>query len=597
MVTLTRKHLEQLLACLPGKSSDLDLTPLVDRSLPDEPRVPPELCAIPESKTSHLQALRKQLIKAVPATGQRDRVHQFLSSLLDYVSYMCEALDQSENSRIACELDRKIAAKIRGDIIPTIRNFCNDIKSVTCEQCSDDVITKSIEAVKSAESRVAQAKDVSSKKRLIHELWEKSLSALKNLRSGRDTLEQAQAKASASEEVKEKVQLDLKRESEAIEAARSDALGLRSHLTECQDKGDKVLNFLQEDVKKQEEEEQEALQQYHTEREHVLRILLPLLQPLVQSHQRAEAAKRKADELRRMQGICEREWKERRKKRMEEMDSNLDKFCGSLERYNKVIESFHDGAEHVLAAMNSSSMQLRENLTRKQSRWSEQLAALHEQTFLSLSEAQIRNEALLEEWSSESQALHEALEAAVERLDSVEESKIKEQQRTMERRVKEVLEENKEIEKRVAAVETLFKPVLEDLQRGRIGFAVSREAMASEGMRREEWVFSLGERLVRDLRPSLDALRLRVRQQRLEQLRRNHKREFEVIRKMKEQLDSEMLPFRSPPARLLTFQEDRENSSDSNILLGKRTGGAFSAVQQKRGRVDEQEKQSVISID
>ncbi|EKX36069.1 hypothetical protein GUITHDRAFT_117738 [Guillardia theta CCMP2712] len=46
-------------------------------------------------------------------------------------------------------------------------------------------------------------------------LWDKSLSALKNLRSGRDTIEQAQAKASASEEVKEKVQLDLTRESEA----------------------------------------------------------------------------------------------------------------------------------------------------------------------------------------------------------------------------------------------------------------------------------------------------------------------------------------------------------------------------------------------
>eukprot|EP00960_Hanusia_phi_P015108 446764-Hanusia_phi.AAC.2 len=167
---LTRQSLEGLLVALSGKVSDQQVPPPVHRSLPEEPRLPPELSAIPEPKTTHLQALKRQLSKAVPAGGQRDRVHQFLSSLLDYVSYMCEALDQSENSRIACELDRKIATKIRGDIIPTIRNFCNDIKSVNCEQSSDEVITKAVASVDAAESKLAQAKDVSSKKKLIHEV-------------------------------------------------------------------------------------------------------------------------------------------------------------------------------------------------------------------------------------------------------------------------------------------------------------------------------------------------------------------------------------------------------------------------------------------
>mmetsp|Transcript_4627 Transcript_4627/g.11044 ORF Transcript_4627/g.11044 Transcript_4627/m.11044 type:complete len:639 (-) Transcript_4627:280-2196(-) len=597
---LTRQSLEGLLVALSGKVSDQQVPPPVHRSLPEEPRLPPELSAIPEPKTTHLQALKRQLSKAVPAGGQRDRVHQFLSSLLDYVSYMCEALDQSENSRIACELDRKIATKIRGDIIPTIRNFCNDIKSVNCEQSSDEVITKAVASVDAAESKLAQAKDVSSKKKLIHEMWETSFAALKSLRSGRDAVEQARVKASPSAALKEKVQLDLKREAEAIEAAKSDAMGLRSHLSECQDKGDKVLNFIREDVRRQEEEEQQAVKAYEMERERVLAVVLPLLQPLVATHQRAEAAKQRADELRRMQSVCEREWKERRRKRMEELDEGLETFGRSLDKYYKVIESFSDGAEHVLAAMNSSSMQLREDLTRKQSRLSEQLARLHEQTFLSLSEAQIRNESLLEEWEAESLALNEALEAAVERLDSVEEAKIKQQQRTIERRVKEVQQENVDIEKRIEAVETLFKPVLDDLQRGRIGFAVPREAMGSEGMRREEWAFSLGQRIIRDLRPSLDGIRLRIRQQRLDQLRRNHKREFEVIRRMKEQLDSELLPFRSPPPRLLALQDDRENSTELNIVLGKRTGGAFDSkgMQQKRGRVDEEEdRKKVISID
>jgi hypothetical protein len=128
-------------------------------------------------------------------------------------------------------------------------------------------------------------------------------------------------------------------------------------------------------------------------------------------------------------------------------------------------------------------------------------------------------------------------------------------------------------------VELAFEPILLRLNSGSLGQALSSEEKLKAGLSTTEWAFWLGDgtrkMLVKDLTPNMEDFALQQLQHRLEQLRKSHKREFELIQRMKERLHSDTLKAEhhrnacvtSSPAKMLLASSKIDPSESGSLSL------------------------------
>lgn len=180
--------------------------------------------------------------------------------------------------------------------------------------------------------------------------------------------------------------------------------------------------------------------------------------------------------------------------------------------------------------------------SKEQDSWQIALAELHDKSWISMQETFIKNQTLLEEWEEEREGIQEGVRSALERLDPIEEGKLEGQLQSVDARLADTKRDNLHLADLIDKVEKAFEPVLKALFNGTLGRPLTPAEKIQNGLTSDDWAYWLGHskyRLVKDLKPEVEAFALRQRQHRLEQLRKSHKRDFEMIQRMKERLTSE----------------------------------------------------------
>jgi len=252
-------------------------------------------------------------------------------------------------------------------------------------------------------------------------------------------------------------------------------------------------------------------------------------------------------------------------------------FC--QEDQQKLVSNFEQGCQSLLEHMRRSRFEQTQENSKELLAWEVQIAALHEKAWTSMKETHIKNSVLIEEWLEEVEGIKEGISIALERLDPVEESKLKAQLLSVETRIRDARQDNEALEGHIHKVELAFEPILLRLNSGSLGQALSSEEKLKAGLSTTEWAFWLGDgtrkMLVKDLTPNMEAFALQQRQHRLEQLRKSHKREFELIQRMKERLHSDTLKAEhhrnacvtSSPAKMLLAASKIDPSESGSLSL------------------------------
>mmetsp|Transcript_25000 Transcript_25000/g.39283 ORF Transcript_25000/g.39283 Transcript_25000/m.39283 type:complete len:627 (-) Transcript_25000:1173-3053(-) len=527
---------------------------------------------------SSVSALRRQLTQAIGHLEDGHLEHKLLQNTLDYVAYMAIKLQSVTRSPMSEALDKGFETAFRRKIVAEIRAFCTEQWKDRPIEPSDEEVKDRLLAVQEAEHVCTMQEDVASKKIALAAVWDTVSTAMVEIAQGCDQAQDTITPDGYVESAVEEASKAMEHESKMVEEGHRLCQHHASQFQQDLIKGTTALESMEAALKDEFREVESATADYEEELQEVMALIAPRLQSLSSKFARAKTIHDKYENHKSMFDNARVKWDTSGSNHRENIKMRIEQAQKSVEVAEKALMTFRHGCQHIFNEILVLDVEQQKQKRQQLSGRREAVVQLYQKAWISLQQTKIKNEALIEEWELDEVRLKEELQAALERLDPVQEKSIKSELNALRERRNEVLKENDGIQARSGKIEAAFAPVKEMLESGQIGTPLSKTELVQNGLNEEEWAVFVGDTIARDLQPELEEYRITHRQHRLEQLRKNHKREFEMIQKMKERLQCEsQLIKRSPLKDALIENEVPQGRMIENASWKRKLSDIFIA--------------------